>query len=157
MKNYFRITLCAVLMAMCSTVAQAQASNAQERMSREQLAETQAKHIAHELAFDQATTKRFIDTYVAYQKEVWALGPRIHQGHNQQSSDADAEQAITQRMERSQKILDLRKKYYNIYRQFLTPTQIERVYELEREAMKRLARHRNGQDGHRGTRNHRSR
>lgn len=155
MKIYFRIALCAILMAMCATVAQAQGNNAQERMNREQLAETQAKHISHELALDAATSKRFIDTYVAYQKEVWALGPRLHQGRNQQSSDADAEQAITQRMERSQKILDLRKKYYNVYRQFLTPTQIERVYELERKAMKRLARHRNGNDGHRGTRNHR--
>ena len=152
MRTYFRIALCAVLMAVCGTVAQAQDGNTQERMSREQLAETQAKHISHELALDDATSKRLIDTYVAYQKEVWSLGPRLR--HNQQSSDTNVEQAITQRMERSQKILDLRKKYYNIYRQFLTPRQIERVYELERGAMKRLARHRNGQDGHRGTKNH---
>jgi hypothetical protein len=62
-------------------------------------------------------------------------------------TDAEAEQAIKQRMERSQKILDLREKYYGKYSQFLSPKQIERVYELERQAMQRLARH--GKTSHR--------
>ena len=156
MKTYFRIALCTVMMTMCTTVAYAQSSNAKDCMSRDQLAEAQARHISNELALDDATSKRFIETYVAYQKEVWALGPRLRQGHHNQNSDADAEQAITQRMERSQQILDLRKKYYNIYRQFLTPRQIERAYELEHKAMKRLAKHRKGK-GHRATRNHQRR
>jgi hypothetical protein len=43
-------------------------------------------------------------------------------------------------MERSQKILDLREKYYKKYSAFLTQKQIERVYELERKAMQRLSK-----------------
>ena len=62
-------------------------------------------------------------------------------------TDAEAEQAIKQRMERSQKILDLREKYYKRYSQFLTPKQIERVYELERKTMQRLSK-----KGHRAQR-----
>ena len=55
-------------------------------------------------------------------------------------TDAEAEQAIKQRMERSQKILDLREKYYKKYNAFLTQKQIERVYELEHKAMKKLSK-----------------
>ena len=32
----------------------------------------QARHIAYELAFDDATTQKFVATYQDYQKEVWA-------------------------------------------------------------------------------------
>ena len=37
-------------------------------------------------------------------------------------------------------ILDLREKYYKKYSQFLTQKQIERVYELESNVMRRMAR-----------------
>ena len=39
----------------------------------------------------------------------------------------------------SEKILDIRQKYYKKYSQFLTQQQIQRVYELERQMMKRFA------------------
>ena len=47
---------------------------------------------------------------------------------------------VQERMERSQKILDLREKYYKKYNAFLTQKQIERVYELEHKAMKKLSK-----------------
>ena len=123
-------------------------------MSREQLAEKQAKYIASELALDDATTQKLINTYCDYQKEVWALGPKMkHQ--NASTTDAEAEQEIKARMERSQKILDLREKYYKEYRKFLSPKQIQRVYELEQQTMRRLARHHRHQSSSTGTRSHR--
>ena len=107
-------------------------------MSREQLAEKQAKHIAHELALDETTTRQFVETYCAYQQEMWALGPR----HNAKAeNEEEAEQAIKERFERSQQLLDLREKYYEEYSKFLTQKQIQRVYELERQAMNRLEKH----------------
>ena len=39
----------------------------------------------------------------------------------------------------SEKILNIRQKYYKKYSQFLTQQQIQRVYELERQMMKRFA------------------
>ena len=141
MKNIVRIPLYAIMMAVCATAVQAQNNqNNEQSMSREQLAEAQAKHISHELAFDDATSKKFVDTYMDYQKEVWDLGPRLSRRQQQAQTDAEAEQAIKQRMERSQKILDLREKYYKRYSQFLTQKQIERVYELERKDMQRLGK-----------------
>ena len=155
MKNIVRIALCAIMMAVCTTAVQAQNNQSNEqRMSREQLAEAQGKHIAYELAFDEQTTQKFIEAYQDYQKEVWTLGPRLSRRQQQTQTEAEAEQAIRQRMERSQKILDLREKYYQRYSQFLTQRQIERVYELERRDMQRLARRGQGRSSQRTSARH---
>ena len=142
------ITLMALAIAMMtlSVNSFAQTADKKQRISREQLAEAQAKHIAHDLALDDVTTLKFIKTFCDYQKEVWALGPRV-QGKNTDMSDAEVEQAIKARMDRSQKILDLREKYYKEYSKFLTQKQIQHVYELEKQTMKRLGRR--GQMGRR--------
>jgi len=142
MKNIVKIALCAIMMAVCTTAVQAQDNNPsnKQRMSREQLAEKQGKYIARELAFDEQTSQKFLATWLDYQKEVWALGPRLKKHDKDSQTDAEAEQAIKQRMERSQKILDLREKYYKKYSAFLTQKQIERVYELEHKAMKKLSK-----------------
>ena len=141
MKNIARIALCAIMMAVCTTAVQAQNSQSNEqRMSREQLAEKQGKYIARELAFDEQTTQKFLATWLDYQKEVWALGPRLKKHNKDSQTDAEAELVIKQRMERSQKILDLREKYYKKYSAFLSQKQIERVYELEQKTMKKLSK-----------------
>lgn len=105
----------------------ATAQTPQQRMSREQLAETQAKYIARELAFDDNLSSQFVTTYCECQKEVWALGPR---------SGKDC--SMQERFDRSQKLLDIRQKYYRLYREFLTDRQIENVYKLERRMMHRM-------------------
>ena len=86
---------------------------------------------------DDATTEKFIETFCQFQKEVWALGPRPKRDSSNRS-DAEAEQAMKERFAHSQKILDLRKKYYMEYSKFLTQKQIEQVYKLEKEMMDRL-------------------
>ena len=105
-----------------------------------EMAEKQARHIARELALDDATTTKYVNTYKACQQEIWALGPRIrrHQGN---ASEAEAEQANKARFEQSEKILRIREKYYKEYSKFLTQKQIDRAYELERQVMRRLAKH----------------
>ena len=47
-------------------------------------------------------------------------------------TDEETGQMLKARFAHSQKILDLRQKYYGIYSEFLTQKQIQRVYELER-------------------------
>ena len=149
MKKMMTIALCAIMMALCTTAVQAQENQKdmpRKRFSREQMAEAQAKHIAQELALDDATSKKFIETYQEYLKEVWANGPRHHrhqQGQPQAQpqepqTEADAEKAIKERFEQQQKMLNLRETYYKKYSQFLTQKQIQRVYELEQQAMQRL-------------------
>ena len=55
-------------------------------------------------------------------------------------TDAEAEKAIKDRFEHSEKILRIREKYYKEYCKFLTQKQIQRVYELEQKTMKRLGK-----------------
>jgi len=156
MKKMLFFAICAIMMTVCSTVVQAQTEQSnRQRMSREQLAEKQARHIAHELALDDAATQKYVTTYCAYQKEVWALGPRVKRHAADSATEAEAEQANKARMEQSQKILALREKYYKEYSKFLTQRQIERAYELEQQMMHRLARHHHRQGSTTRTGNHR--
>lgn len=97
----------------------------------------QAKHIAHDLAMDKTTGSRFIKTYCDFQKELWNLGPKPN-GKSGFMADEEHERMIEKRFEHSQKILDLREKYYRKYSEFLTPSQISRVYELERKIVNKL-------------------
>lgn len=143
MKRIFRVFMLAALalMAYYGTIY-AQNSNRQ-RMTREELAEKQARYIADEMVMDDAVTERFVETFCRFQKEIWALGPRIGRDSLRNAAtgtDTETEQEIKARFEHSQKILDIRKKYYKEYSEFLTQKQIKRVYELERQMMNRLAK-----------------
>jgi hypothetical protein len=137
MKNLLKINLVAVFVLVLCTLGTAQ--DKQQHMNREKLAKKQANYIATQMAFDETTTKRFTETYCAYQQELWALGPN----HKEvPTNDEEAEQAIKERFERSQQILNLREKYYGEYSKFLSQSQIQQVYKLERQTMNRLHKHR---------------
>ena len=136
MKNMIKILVLAVAMITFNVSTYAQKSERQ-RMTREQLAEAQAHYIADEMAMDDTTAKQFVETFCQFQKDIWALGPRPKRDASH-LSDKEAEQAMNERFTHSQKILDLRKRYYLKYSKFLTPKQIERVYVLERKMMNRL-------------------
>ena len=136
MKNIIKVVVLIVAMMASNANLYAQKVE-QQRITREQLAETQAQFIANEMAMDDETTRQFVETFCQFQKEIWALGPRPKR-EKSHLSDKEAEQAMSERFAHSQKILDLRKKYYLKYSKFLTPTQIEKVYVLERRMMNRL-------------------
>lgn len=136
MKSAFRTILFIITIAFCGVSAYAQKDNRQ-RMTREQLAETQAKYITKEMVMDDATAEKFVKAFCQFQKEVWALGPRPKRDSSNRS-EAETEQALEERFAHSQKILNLRKKYYIEYSKFLAPKQIEQVYKLEKEIMDRL-------------------
>ena len=136
MRNLLKINLMAILVLAFYTMGIAQDHH--QRMSREELADKQARYIAQELAFDEATTQQFVETFCAYQQEMWALGPK-HK--DEPTTDEEAEQAIKERFERSQQILNLRQKYYAEYSKFLTPIQIQQVYKMERRVGDHLRQH----------------
>ncbi len=144
MKYIIRTFVIAIIMiASCATTFAQQNTqqrpNQKRHISREQLAEVQAKHIAGELAFSDAITDKFVKTYCNYQKEIWALGPR-QRPNKQALSEQENEERIKQRFAMSEKILNIRQKYYKEYSKFLTQTQIEKVYEQERKMMNHIAK-----------------
>ena len=132
MKTLFR-TIIAISLAMLVSMTLSAQPNG-KKLSREELAVKQAGYISNELAFDDETSKKFKETYCSFQQELWALGSSL----GKPKSENPTEDEMKQRFERSQNILDLRKKYYGIYSTFLTQKQISRVYEIERDMMRRL-------------------
>ena len=143
MKNLIRIMLLVTAVFAFTCTASAQHRRGGERISREQLAEKQAKHIAEELALSSEVSEKFIATYLKCQQEVWALGPRQGRPGKGAMSESQTDSEIQSRFDRSQKLLDIRKKYYAEYSKFLTAKQIDRVYKMEHQMMKRLNGRRN--------------
>lgn len=135
MNKFFQIILIALTILVCGMSASAQTSSGQ-RLSREELAVQQAKYIAKELALDGATTQKYVDTYCKYQRELWNLGPR---------------RGLTteQRLERSQQILDLRKRYNAIYRGFLSEQQLDKAYKIEKLLIDRMGNQKGRKHNHR--------
>ena len=126
MKQLLQAIIIAIVVMASGMSAMAQAKSSQ-RLSREELAVKQAQYIAHELAFDKSNTEKYVETYCQYQHEVWALGSRKNL-------------TTEQRLERSQQILDLRKKYNAIYRGFLTEQQLDKAYKLEKRLLDRMGK-----------------
>lgn len=126
MKKYFQIIIIALTVLACGMSASAQTTSGQ-RLSREELAVQQAKYIAKELALDGTTTQKYVETYCQFHRELWNLGPR---------------RGLTteQRLERSQQILDLRKKYNTIYRGFLSEQQLDKAYKIEKSLIDRIGK-----------------
>lgn len=135
--------LLAVFFTFFATTLQASAQVTQkQRLTREQLAEVQAKHIAKELDLSKAQKQQYIETYTRCQKEIWALGPHRQRGGKRNStsklSDAQIDSLQQARFERSQQVLKIREKYYKEYRRFLSPKQIDKAFKLEKDMLLHL-------------------
>lgn len=178
MKRMSKLLLMALMMVTVSMVTFAQNAEQKnkrnlerkpgaqkERITPEQFAERQARSIASTLAFDDATTTRFVETFCNYRKELIALKgkdkkqPKAEaapqaQGEKPEArkprmekkerTEAETKEMLEGRFEMNQKMLDLRKKYYKEYSKFLSQKQIERVYDLEKKQADKFARARKG-------------
>ena len=139
MRIPMRQTLLALLFLMSSALYAQQSQRESSRPSRQGLSRVQAAYIAKQLGFDEATTRRFVELYAKQQQEIWALSPR-DKATKGARTDAEAERAIKDYFERSEQLLSIRKKYYQEFRNFLTPQQIERIYKLDRRTIEDLRR-----------------
>ncbi len=146
-----QLTLLFLLTISITSMAQ---QKPKKHIPREQMAEAQAKNIANELKLGNDVYNKFIKTYKSYRKELWSTVPK--HGKHKRPSDKDTEEQAARRMkeqfDRSQKILDIRNKYYVEFSKFLTQKQIESMYEQERKIMQRLKerqkKHRSHREGH---------
>ena len=138
MKQLLQTIIIAIVVMASGMSAMAQA-NSNQRLSRKELAVKQAQYIARELAFDKSNTDKYVETFCQYRNEVWALGPRKNL-------------TTEQRLERSQQILDLRKKYNTIYRGFLTEQQLDRAYKLEKRLLNRMGKNKSKSKNHKNRR-----
>ena len=153
MKQLIKTLIILIIAAFAVDTASARNNN-NRRKNRQEFVQIKAKHIADELNLDEATTAKFVETYCACEKEIWESRPDVKSDRTS-ATDAEAEAAIMARFDHSQKILDIRRKYYNEYKKFLTPLQIEQVYSWEHKMMNKLSkkRHRQAKKAHKRNEN----
>ena len=114
------------------------------RMTIEQMTEMQANKIIGELGLDDKTAAKFTDVYARYMKEMndlrkegmdFRMRGRIQKGDTlakmkmQMPTDAEVDKMMRDRFKQSRKMLDIREKYYDEFRKFLSPKQVQKVYD----------------------------
>ena len=152
MKEMKRMMMVCVMIIASITLAMAQQNNngkERKRPNMEQFTQMQANRIAQQLAFDDKTTKKFVEAFCNCRKEIASTRLPHHPKRATEMTDSEVDKNIKARFQQSRKILDIREKYYNVYSKFLSPKQIQRVYELERNDFKHFAQ-KGFRKGHKG-------
>lgn len=140
-----------ILMTMMVAIIMAFSSNAnadndkkdrKREFNAEQMVQHRAEVMASKMQLDDVTTSKFIATYKEYLKEMHGVfaqyGQQKRGKKNERKSDVEVEQEIKSQFAMSRAIIDVREKYYSIFREFLNPQQIKTIYSQEREQNNRM-------------------
>ena len=110
-----------------------------KRMSIEQVAEMQANRMAESWGLDDKTSAKFKEVYKRYKTELddlWRKNmpkkPDMKPGEGKRPApptDADVDKMMRDRFKLGRKMLDIRERYYDEFRKFLTPKQVEKIYD----------------------------
>ena len=137
--KYLVMMVVAVLMG--TQVMNAQDSKEQverrgrKRMTMEQMVNMQANKIIGDLGLDDKTSAKFKDVYAKYMKEMNDLRkeymPKRPEAGKKPSmpTDAEVDKMMRDKFKVGRKMLDLREKYYDEFRKFLSPKQVQKVYD----------------------------
>ncbi len=135
MNNMRNLMMACVMMMASICVAMArQETNGEGRRKRpnmEQFTRAQANRIARQLDLDNATAKRFVEAFCNCRREIAATRIPHPTKRPEDMTDAEVERGIKARFQQSRRILYIREKYFKIYSKFLTPKQIQKVYDFE--------------------------
>lgn len=130
-----------------------------KQFNKEQMQEMQCSQIIKGLALDDATAAKFTPVYKQYMEEMRAtrtMGSRRNPANRTVAdkqtpkpvpTDAEVEQIIKSRFAQSRKILDIREKYYNEFRKFLSPKQIQKMYNMEKHSGDKFRKEMNKRQG----------
>ncbi|MBQ7623505.1 MAG: hypothetical protein IJS66_07200 [Bacteroidales bacterium] len=123
MKKYLVILCC-----LCGVLAASSAQVPTERMKAIHMA---AVRIADRIGVKEPARSEFIQLYQEFKKESAAV-LSVKPAATGNTEDA-VEAKIYADFEKSEKILSLRKTYYEKFRTVLSPSQIQAMYDLEKE------------------------
>jgi Spy/CpxP family protein refolding chaperone len=140
--KYFFVLLVAFIMGTQVMSAQHHENGkrpSRKRMTIEQMTDMQANKIIGDLGLDDKTAAKFKDVYAKYMKELNDLRkeympkkPDVKPGEgkaNPMPTDAEVDKMMRDRFKQSRKMLDIREKYYDEFRKFLSPKQVQKVYD----------------------------
>ena len=115
-----------------------------KRMTMEQMVDMQSNKIIGELGLDDKTAAKFKDVYAKYMKEMndlrkegmdFRMRGRIQKGDSlakmkiQMPTDDEVDKMMRDRFKQSRKMLDIREKYYEEFRKFLSPKQVQKIFD----------------------------
>ena len=140
--KYFWMLVVAFVMG--TQVMNAQANKPKEkrehkRPTMEQISEMQSRRIVDELGLDDKTAVKFTDVYKKYMKEMNDLRlknmpkksdmKKDEPNKPKSFTDAEVDKMMRNRFTQARKMLDIREKYYNEFRKFLSAKQVQKVFD----------------------------
>ena len=112
---------------------------AHKRMSMDEMVDMQSDKIIGELGLDDKTAAKFKDVYKKYMDEMNDLrkkdapkkeGVKLEDGKAPaMPTDAEVDKMMRERFAKSRKMLDIREKYYDEFRKFLAPKQVQKIFD----------------------------
>lgn len=136
--KYFIMMVVAVLMGTQVMNAQDNEQGkkrSRKRMTMEQMVDMQSRKIIGDLGLDDKTAAKFTEVYAKYMKEMNDLRkeymPKRPEAGKKPSmlTDAEVDKMMRDRFKQSRKMLDIREKYYDEFRKFLSPKQVQKIYD----------------------------
>lgn len=115
-----------------------------QRPTAEQMMQRQTNQMVKTLMLDDATAAKFTPVYENYLKDLRECrmmnrkertndrGTEAKQAPKPVPTDAEIEKQIKDQFAQSRKILDVREKYFNEFSKILSPKQILKIYQTEK-------------------------
>lgn len=146
MKTKFIYLLLAILLIGGQTISAQNKDHKdnKQRPTPEQMMQWQTNRMVKTLMLDDATAAKFTPVYEKYLKELRDCrmmnykdkakdkSAEAKQTPKPMPTDAEIEKQIKDQFAQSRKILDIREKYYNEFRKILSPKQIVKIYQAEK-------------------------
>ena len=139
--KYFWMLVVAFMMGTQVINAQAdkpKGKREHKRPTLEQIIQMQSQRIVDELGLDDKTAAKFAEVYKKYMKEMDDLRKQYMPAKSdfkkdkpsmpKSLTDAEVDKMMRDRFVQARKMLDVREKYYDEFRKFLSPKQVQKVY-----------------------------
>lgn len=156
MKRIILITVVALVAGMTASAQKADTKTKKDRkLTTEQIIQKQTDIMIKSLVLDDKEAAMFEQVYGKYIAEKKAVRDKYRSDRSTycdgeqrcipeegkcRLTDAQIEAKIRDDFKSSRAILDLREKYYNEFRKFLSPRQIQKIYNFEKRGARRFNR-----------------
>ncbi|MFI3333596.1 MAG: hypothetical protein SNI51_01745 [Rikenellaceae bacterium] len=91
-----------------------------------------------QLNLDEQQGDQFKELYTQYSTEMSKLRVRPQRKANERPTEEQIEEQILNSFSKAEQSNDLKREYYSLFKEILTPHQILRMYNIEREFQERL-------------------
>lgn len=157
-RKFFMVLAVLFMGSQLVVVAQDEKKPERKRPTIEQVQAMQCNQLVKGLALDDETAAKFTPVYTKYMEEMRATRTMTSQKERTKPAadqslpkpvptDAEVEEAIKARFAQSRKMLDIREKYYEEFRKFLSPKQIQKMYTMEKRNGDRFRKEMNKRQG----------